>query len=74
MIDCDSAKEMIDSLFSRLDQQQPILDRFGDIEAELARQIARNRQLKTKLQELCTSAFPFETFVQVKYDTLRARL
>ena len=50
VIDCDSMKEVVDSLFCRLEQQQEIVDRYGDMEAEISRQIACSRQLEKDLQ------------------------
>ena len=67
-------KEVIDSLFFRPDQQQEIMDRYDNMEADLARDIARNRHMEENSREICTSASPFVRFVQGKYDNLRSRL
>ena len=73
VIDCDSAVKMIDSLFSRLNQRQTRSDRYGDMEAELTRLVARDRQLEKMLQKIRTSTSPIVTFAQVKYDSLHTR-
>ena len=50
------------------------MDRYGDMEDALARQIAHNRHLEDQFRELCTSASPFVNVVQGNHYNLRARL
>ena len=69
-IDRESVKETIESLFFQLDDQQEIVDRYGDMEIALSRQIARNQHLEVRQRELGASASSFVSFVQVEYDTL----
>ena len=73
-IDRESVKETIEYLFFQLDHQQEIVDRYGDMEIALDRQIARNRHLEERDRELGASAFSFFNFVQSEYDTLRKKL
>ena len=58
-------KEVIILLFFRLNQQQMIMERYGDMNADLARQVGRNIQLEKEFYELCTFASPF-AFFEVK--------
>ena len=68
-IDCESVKEMIDTLFFQLDQQREVMNRYMDMEASLARQIARNRHQEEDFMERCTSASPVVTLSKANMTT-----
>ena len=50
------------------------MDRYGDMEIALARQIARNQHLKRRHREYGASASSFVNFVRGKYKTMRKQL
>ena len=59
---------MIDSLFFQLDQQQEIMDRYGDMEVALSPQIFIQHYLEENSRENRIFAFPYVHFFLVKYD------